>query len=251
MLTGLLSAGMGFMDSMQQNNMNMMNYKMNQKNLEWQKDMYRQQMGREDNAVQRRVADLRAAGLSPTLAAGSSASASGAPAIGKLDAPQIKMEPQAKLAASAALIQQSRNIANTVADTKLKEIQANQHSIIALRESEKLKQDMLNTEIQGHDWDIIKRQGIRSDSTGLAGQLSNLDAFTGGAASTVRDAVLPGIEKAKESLERVIRDSPLGSSEVSVPIDVVKSVLNPWGQLNKKTDAYNKQRNNSSYGRSK
>ncbi|UPW41533.1 DNA pilot protein [Peromfec virus RodF8_66] len=44
--------------------------------LNWQKEMQQKTWEREDNAVQRRVQDLIAAGLSPTLAAGSAASTS-------------------------------------------------------------------------------------------------------------------------------------------------------------------------------
>lgn len=44
-------------------------------NLQYQKDLQKQIFAREDNAVQRRVDDLVAAGLSPTLAAGSAADA--------------------------------------------------------------------------------------------------------------------------------------------------------------------------------
>nr|QJB19762.1 MAG: DNA pilot protein [Microvirus sp.] len=78
-----LASGIG---DLTQAGLGVANYFQQQKNYDYMKDMQRQSWLREDNSMQRRVADLTAAGLSPVLAAGNGASSS-API--RLEAPQV------------------------------------------------------------------------------------------------------------------------------------------------------------------
>lgn len=73
-LSDIFSVGSNVLGSISQIRTNDLNYKLQKNQLQYQKDLQNIMFQREDNAVQRRVADLKAAGLSPTLAAGSAAS---------------------------------------------------------------------------------------------------------------------------------------------------------------------------------
>lgn len=93
---------------------NKYNLALQKENLAYQKDLQNTIFSREDNAVQRRVADLKEAGLSPTLAAGSSA---GAGSVVSTSAPQKKSNLESYLALASvgtALAQQQK--AQTEAD---------------------------------------------------------------------------------------------------------------------------------------
>lgn len=97
-----------------------------QQNLDYQKDTTKQQWVRDDTAVQRRAADLEAAGLSKTLAAGSSAG--NTPAI-RTEAPQVDTQNLGfdKMAGAAqlymGLMSQKSQIDKTQEENKLLRLQ--------------------------------------------------------------------------------------------------------------------------------
>lgn len=113
-LGGLVNAGSTIAGTVDSINTNKENLALQKDNLAYQKDLQKTIFQREDNAVQRRVADLKAAGLSPTLASGSSA---GAGSVVSTSAPQKKSNLESYLALASvgtALAQQQK--AQTEAD---------------------------------------------------------------------------------------------------------------------------------------
>ena len=122
------------------------------KQMNYQKEMQQEAWRREDNAVQRRVADLDAAGLSPVLAAGSSASASSPISIGAPDHGDI----QGNIKGAREMVAMQKSIAKTEADT----LRTNAERQKIALESDKLdlenKRIALDTSIVQRDFDIVK-----------------------------------------------------------------------------------------------
>ena len=108
-----------------------LNYSAQIQNLDYQKNLQKQFFAREDNAVSRRAADLKNAGLSKTLAAGDAA---GAGAAVSTSAPQLSMVD--KVAAGLNYAQQMANVRKTEEET--------QNLLVQQREAESrmLSQDL-------------------------------------------------------------------------------------------------------------
>ncbi len=113
-LGGLVNAGSTIAGTVDSIKTNQKNFDLQKENLAYQKDLQKKIFAREDNAVQRRVNDLVKAGLSPTLAAGSSA---GAGSVVSTSAPQKKsnLEALTALASVKTLLAQQQR-AQTEAD---------------------------------------------------------------------------------------------------------------------------------------
>ncbi len=109
------------------------NYSAQMQNLNYQKDLQKQIFAREDNAVQRRAADLEKAGLSKTLAAGDAA---GAGQVVNTKAPQTSVVDDVLRGMSVSQMQ--ANVKHTQAQTENLLMQNKQiDSNIALQDAQR------------------------------------------------------------------------------------------------------------------
>lgn len=113
MSLGGIMSGVGSIGSF---GVGLLNYREMRKMNRWQKRAYKESLAREDTAVQRRAADLRAAGLSPVLAAGQGASTM--PPI-SLNAPKMDVNPSELAAAAMTMMSQEAEISKTKEQEKL------------------------------------------------------------------------------------------------------------------------------------
>lgn len=113
---GLLGDVGGFVGAVGNIGVGLLNYGEQRQQNTWSRHAYEYSLAREDTAVQRRAADLRAAGLSPVLAAGQGASTMSPIS---LNAPRMDVNPSELAATAMTMMTQEAEISRTKEQEKL------------------------------------------------------------------------------------------------------------------------------------
>lgn len=166
------------------------NYQAEQKNTERQWKAYNENLAREDDSIQRRVTDLKAAGLSPVLAAGQGA---GAGAVFGGRPPQMD-NPIDNVTQVMGLLKMKEDISNTVTQRDLINQQVKQSKAMTKQANANAGYITKNAGLKDIELDNAELTGTAgtslpgrmfNDATGAA--VKSLDTMKNSISNTVRE----------------------------------------------------------------